>query len=277
MTGQATTAPGAPQVARRLTPGRVRRFEPGAVAAVMARELTVFRKGWRSTTFSAVAEPTIFLIGFGFGIGAIVERVGGIDYIDFIATGIVGSAALFSSAAPAMYGTFIKRRFQKIYDAILAAPVDVPEIVAAETLWIAMRSALYSAGPLLIGMLLGLDPSWGMLLVPPIAFVTGLGFAAFGMLVAAVSSSLDNFNYIQSGVFTPLLLLGGVIFPLQRLPAWVEVIAQVNPVYHCVELVRHSVFESLGAVDLAHLAALVAFAALMLALAVWRLRPALID
>ena len=88
---------------------------------------------------------------------------------------------LFSSAFPGMFGTFVKYKFQRTYDAILAAPVDTEELVTAEALWIAIRAGIYGCAPMLVAMLFGLDPSWGMLLVPFIGFIAGFGWASFGI------------------------------------------------------------------------------------------------
>ena len=77
-----------------------------------------------------------------------------------------------------------------------------------------------------------------MLLVPFIGFVTGFGFAAFGVLIAAVAKTIDNFNYVTSAVLTPMFLVAGTFFPISTLPDGVRALAQVNPLYHCVQLVR---------------------------------------
>ena len=111
---------------------------------------------------------------------------------------MVATAVIFSSALPAMFGTFVKERFQHTYDAILAAPVDVEELVTAEMLWIGIRAGFYGCFPLLVAMLFGLDPRPGMLLVPFFCFVTALGFAAFGIAVAASVAKIDQFNYVTT-------------------------------------------------------------------------------
>ena len=86
-------------------------------------------------------EPVIYLLAFGLGLGStIVDKVDGLDYVEFVGTGMVATAVIFSSALPAMFGTFVKERFQRTYDAILAAPVDVEELVTAEMLWIGLRA-----------------------------------------------------------------------------------------------------------------------------------------
>ncbi len=256
---------------------RVRRLEPVAIGAVLSRELAVFRRYWRSTTFSSIVEPTIFLLAFGFGFGALVSRVAGYDYVEFVGTGIVATAVLFSSVFPGLFSTFIKRRFQRTYDALLAAPIDVEELVTAEVVWLALRAGVYGMAPLLVAMLFGLDPSPGMALVPFIGFLTGFGFAAFGVLISAIAKAIDNFNYVTSSVITPLFLVAGTFFPIDALPGWASTLAQVNPLHHCVELVRHAVFGLQPVADLAHVAVLVVFGVLMWRLAIWRLRLRLID
>jgi lipooligosaccharide transport system permease protein len=156
----------------------------------------------------------------------------------------------------------VKYQFQHTYDAILAAPVDTEELVTAEMLWIAIRAGVYGCTPMLVAMVFGLDPSWGMLTVPFIACLAGLGWAGFGIAIAGRMTSIENFNYVISAVLTPLFLVAGTFFPLDQLPDWAQTLAQFNPLYHLVELVRHAVFGWEGAVDLLHVAVLVVFAAI---------------
>src|ERR671915_401090 len=158
-----------------MTAAGVRRLEPAAITGVMSREVANFLTFWKATTFSSVLEPVVYLLAFGLGLGAtIVDRVDGLDYVEFVGTGMVATAVVFSSALPGLFGSFVKEGFQRTYDAILAAPVDVEELVTAEMLWISIRSGVYGTFPLLVSMLFGLDPAPGMLLVPFFAFVTAL-------------------------------------------------------------------------------------------------------
>ena len=253
------------------------RLEPPALMGVLVREIINFSSFWRGTTFSATVEPTIYLLAFGFGFGSLVSTVGGYDYVDFVGTGTVATAVLFSSAFPGMFSTYVKYEYQHTYDAILAAPVDTEELVTAEAMWISLRAGVYGCTPMLVAICFGLTPSWGMLAVPFINVIAGFGWASFGILVAAMMKSIDNFNYVISGVLTPLFLVAGTFFPLDDLPEWVQVLAQFNPLYHCVQLVRDAVFGFDGWADLYHLAVLVAFGALMWRLAIWRMAAKLID
>jgi lipooligosaccharide transport system permease protein len=239
---------------------RLGRLERPALAGVMVREIVNFSSFWRSSTFSSTVDPTIYMLAFGFGFGSLVSTVAGFDYIDFVGTGIVATTVLFAGAFPAMYSTFVKYEFQHTYDAILAAPVDVEELVTGEALWIAARVGVYGTVPMLVAMIFGLAPSWGMLLVPLIAALAGLGWACFGIFIAAKSKAIESFSYWQSGLLTPMFLVAGTFFPLDGLPTWAQIAGNINPLYHCVELVRHAVFGFEGWVDLWHLGFLVAFA-----------------
>jgi lipooligosaccharide transport system permease protein len=245
-----------------LPDARLGRLERPALAGVLVREIINFSSFWRSSTFSATVEPTVYLLAFGFGFGSLVSSVGGYDYVDYVGTGTVATAVLFSSAFPGMFGTFVKYKFQRTYDAILAAPVDTEELVTAEALWIAIRAGTYGCAPMLVAMLFGLDPSWGMLLVPFIGFLAGFGWANFGIAVAARMNSIDNFSYVISAVLTPLFLVAGTFFPIDNLPEWAQVLAQLNPLYHLVQLVRSAVFGFDVGSDAVHLAVLVGYALL---------------
>ena len=257
---------------------RLGRLERPALSGVLVREIINFSSYWRSIVFSSTVEPTIYLLAFGFGFGALVSQVDGLDYIQFVGTGTVATAVMFSSVFATMFGTFVKREFQHTYDAILAAPVDAEELVTAEVLWIAMRASVFGSVPLLVAMGFGLDPTWGMLTVPFIGFITGFGWAAFGVLIAAVLKSIDHFSYVTSIVITPAFLVAGTYFPLDELPEWAQVLGQFNPLYHCVQLVRGASFGWQGFwIDLYHVGALLLFGLLAWRAAIVRTEKRLIT
>ena len=115
----------------------------------MSRDVALFRRYWKATTFSSIVQPTIYLLAFGLGLRlAACTHVGHVHYVEYVATGVVATAVLFSSAFPGMFNTFIRWQFQRTYDAMLAAPVDVEELVTAEILWISVRAGVYGMAPL---------------------------------------------------------------------------------------------------------------------------------
>ncbi|MDP2710237.1 MAG: ABC transporter permease [Solirubrobacteraceae bacterium] len=257
--------------------GRIGRLEASAIRGVLVREITNFGSYWRATSFSSTVEPAIYLLAFGFGFGSLVSQVAGYDYVDFVGTGVVATAVLFASVFPAMFGTFVKYSFQHTYDAILAAPVDTEEIVTGEALWMSIRAGTYGCVPLLVAMAFGLEPRIDMLVVPAIAFVSGFGWACFGIMIAGLLNSIDNFNYVTSTVITPTFLTAGTFFPLSGLPQWVQVLGNLNPLHHTVELVRHAAFGWEGWADVAHLGALVLFGVVLWRLAIRALERKLIT
>lgn len=256
---------------------RLGRLERPALQGVLVREMINFSSYWRATTFSSTVEPTIYLLAFGFGFGTLVSTVGGRSYVEFVGTGTVATAVLFSSVFPAMFGTFIKYQFQHTYDAILAAPVDTEELVTGEALWIAIRASVFGCAPMLVSMIFGLDPSWGMFAVPLICFTAGFGWASFGIIISAVLKSIDNFSYVTSTVITPLFLVAGTFFPISGLPEWAQVAANVNPLYHCVQLVRDAVFGFDFPADAWHFGALVVFGLVAWRVAINRMTKKLVT
>jgi lipooligosaccharide transport system permease protein len=256
---------------------RIGRLERPALTGVLVREVVNFSSFWKSSTFSSTVEPTIYLLAFGFGFGSLVSKVGGFDYVQFIGTGTVATAVLFSAAFPAMFGTFVKYQFQRTYDAILAAPVDTEELVTAEALWIATRAGIYGCVPMLVAMAFGLDPAWGMFLVPLIAWTSGFGWACFGIMVAGFAKSFENFNYVVSAVLTPLFLVAGTFFPLDGLPRWAQVLGEINPLHHCVQLVRDAVLYGFRWTDVPRVGALVLFALVLWRIAIHAMEQKLVD
>jgi lipooligosaccharide transport system permease protein len=149
--------------------------------------------------------------------------------------------------------------------------------VTGETLWIATRAGVYGCVPLLVAMVFGLDPAPGMLVVPFICFIAGFGWACFGISIAAFLKSIDNFGYVTSAVITPLFLVAGTFFPIEGLPRWAEIAAQFNPLYHCVQLVRHAVFGFEGWADVFHVGVLIAFGLVLWRVAIYGMTRKLVD
>jgi len=256
---------------------RLRRFEPAALRGTWRHEFALFKRYWRSQSFASMFEPTFMMLAFGYGFGSALSMIAGYRYLDFVGTGMVGVAALFTSVFPGMFNGYIRRVFQHTYDAMLATPLDVHELVTGEALWISAKSAVYGCAPVLVALAFGLDPSPGMLAIPLIVFVTAFAFGLFGMWTSTVVPSINSFDYVITGVVTPLFLIAGTFFPIDALPGWVHVAAQFNPLLHCVELVRHAVFGFQPLADLGHLGALLLFAALMWVIAVRGMRRRLIG
>ena len=132
---------------------RVRRLEPAALAGVMSRDVVIFKRYWKATTFSSVVQPTIYLLAFGLGIGALREQIGARED-DRVRRDRARWRRPCCSPRPfpGMFNTFVRWQFQRTYDAMLAAPVDVEELLTAEILWISLRAGVYGLAPLIVGI-----------------------------------------------------------------------------------------------------------------------------
>ncbi len=253
-------------------------LQPAAIRAVLYREWRLFTRLWLSMSCGSIIEPLIYLLAFGFGFGALVADFNGIAYLDFVATGVVATAVLFQACFGALFTSFFRRKYQHTYDGVLASPVAVRDLVTAEAIWWALRCAAVALVPIGVGMAFGLRPlPAAFALVPLVAALTGFGFGLFGISIAAVLPSINSMDYVISAVVTPMFLVAGTFFPLDGLPAWARIAAQVNPLFHCVELVRLAVFGGWTASSLWHVALLVVFAVVGWVVAVRLLTRAVID
>lgn len=205
---------------------------------VFKRHFTVFRKTWKVNLSFNFFEPLFYLGALGFGLGAYVQPMEGVPYLNYLAPGLIASSAMFATAYECTYGTFIRMEFQKTYHAIIATPAGIDDVVMADMLFGAFKAVLYGAVILLVVSVLGLVTSPWALLIPPVLGLSGLLFAAIAMTWTGLVPNIDSFNYFFSLIITPLFLFSGVFFPLTGMPPAVQKIAWISPLYHLVNLTR---------------------------------------
>lgn len=216
------------------------------VGKVFIRHLLVYRKNWKVSLSFNFIEPLLYLGALGFGLGAYVQPMEGVPYLNYLAPGIVASSAMFATAYECTYGTFIRLEYQKTYHAILATPAGVEDVVMGDMLFGAFKAVLYGTVILLVIAALGLVLSPWALLVPPVLGLSGLLFAALSMTWTGLVPNIDSFNYFFSLIMTPLFLFSGVFFPLSGMPAPVQQLAWLSPLYHLVNITRGLVTGSTG-------------------------------
>lgn len=205
---------------------------------VWQRNFTVYTKLYKSSLALNFVEPTLYLAALGLGLGAFIKEINGVPYIQFIAPGIVASSAMFAAAYECTYGTYVRMTYQKTFDAILATPVNIDDLVAGELMWGATKSALYGTIIMIVITLFGLVDSTLILLVIPVLFMGGLVFAEVSMICAAIVPGIDSFNYFYTLFMTPMFLFSGIFFPLDNLPPLVSNIASFTPLFHLVNVSR---------------------------------------
>ena len=227
---------------------------------VWQRHLKVYSKLYLSGLTLNFIEPILYLTAMGVGLGVFVGEMGGMPYINYIAPGIVAYSSMFAVSGECTYGTFVRMTFQKTFDAILATPVNLDDLVAGEIMWGATKSALYGTITMAAIWAIGLVDSPLVLLTPIVLFASGIIFASMAVLYTALVPGIDYFNYYFTLVVTPMFLFSGIFFPLSGLPGWVENVAFFMPLYHLVNVLRGL---SAGSVPLMDVAWLIVAAAIV--------------
>lgn len=203
---------------------------------VWQRDRDVFLRLWKTEVIPMFAEPIFILVAMGWGLGGYVGLVGGRSYLNFIAPGIVASYAMFSAVFECTYGSYIRMERQKTYDAIIATPLNIEDVIAGEIFWAATRSLITACAILFIVALFGLIDSPLAILVPLLALLLGLMFGSISMFFTSLAPSIYSFNYFYTLFVTPMFFFSGVFFPLSSLPELVQRIAWFLPLTPTVKI-----------------------------------------
>ncbi|MFC1747904.1 ABC transporter permease [Pseudomonadota bacterium] len=205
---------------------------------VWQRNAQVWLKLARPSLVGNFGEPLFYLLALGYGLGSYIGEVGGLPYIVFLASGIVCSSTMYTATFESLYSSYTRMRVQGSWEAMLAAPLNLDDIVVGEVLWGGTKSLISASAILAVAAMLGAVDGWLALAVLPLAFMLGCCFSAMAMVVTAIAPSYDFFLYYFTLVVTPMFLMSGVFFPLEGMPALVQLAAQLLPLYHAVEVVR---------------------------------------
>ncbi len=251
-------------------------------ARVLEHNLMVYRRVWHGSVLGSLISPVLFLAAMGIGLGNYVNRggadaLGGVPYLAFLAPGLLAAQGMQTAAFETTYPIMSKIVWNKLYEAMLATPLTVRDLLFGELEWLVVRLTIVCSLFLAVAALFGAVRSPLGILALPVAVLTGLGFAAPIMAFSATQRQDSAFNVIFRFLITPLFLLSGTFFPLDRLPAPVQPVAYLTPLYHGVALARAL---TLGQVDpaaaAAHLAVLLGFVAVGCVLAAVSFRRRLV-
>ncbi len=206
---------------------------------VWRRNLDVFFKTIHVNFLPSLLEPILYLTAFGLGLGALIGSgniPGYASYIQYIAPGLIAIAIMYGSFFECTYASFVRMYFQKTFDAIIATPISLEEVIAGELLWGATRATINASIVLCVVAAFGLISSPLFILVPILAFFGGLLFASLGMCFTALAPNIDFFNFPAFLFLTPMFLLSGTFFPI---PDPIQGVALgILPLTHIVSLLR---------------------------------------
>ena len=251
---------------------------------VFLRNLLVWRKLAIPSLVGNIAEPLMWLVAFGYGMGALVGQVsvagadGGaavkVPYILFLASGSICMSAMNAATFEALYSAFSRMHVQKTWDGIMNAPVSLDDVVLAEMLWAAFKSLFTVSAILVVMLALGISASPKLLLAWPILLGVGMTFSCIALVFNALAKGYDFFTYYFTLCLTPMMFLSGIFFPLEQLPSAVRLVSQCLPRTNAVALVRPLFMDEWPPQALQHGLVLVAYAVagFWLALALTRRR-----
>ncbi|MEM2851109.1 MAG: ABC transporter permease [Candidatus Bathyarchaeia archaeon] len=227
----------------------------GRVWKVWLRDRDVFMKTYKTNFIPPFLEPLLYLLALGFGLGFYIQRIEGVSYAAFIAPALISISIMNSAFFECTYGSYVRMYYQKTFDAIIATPVSLEEVIAGELFWGATRSTINASIILGVISFLGLANFPLSLLSVPFSFLAGLLFATIAMCCTAVVPSIDSFNYPFFLLITPMFLFSGTFFPISILPEPVQLIAVgFLPLTHVVNIVRGLTLGKLNATLLTSLA-----------------------
>ncbi|SDD61025.1 ABC transporter permease [Sporomusa acidovorans] len=247
-----------------------------AAIRIFARHMAVFRKIWFTTIMFNFIEPLLYLTAMGYGLGTFVQDMEGLTYLQYIAPGMVASSAMFAASFECTYGSFIRLHYQKTFQAMLAGPVRLCDIVAGEILYATFKSMVFGVVILSVISALGQVRSWWALVIPVFLIIPGLAFSLLAICYTGITANIDNFNYYITLFLTPAYLFSGVFFPIDSMPGWAQAVAWVNPIFHSVEVCRAMALGNYHPGLLVHAGVLAVLAVFLLPLAVRLLTKRLI-
>jgi lipooligosaccharide transport system permease protein len=204
-----------------------------------------YRRTFRASIFSSFLTPVLFLASMGIGLGTYVDRsgtasqaLGGLTYLQFLAPGLLAATAMQAAAFESTFPIMSGLQWQKVFHAMYATPIRPRDIVLGNLAWIAIRLTSIAAIFTIVMTLFGAAASPLILLAIPAAVLTGLAFATPIAAFSATQRTPEKFNAVFRFGITPLFLFSGTFFPISNLPAAIQPIAWLSPLWHGVELSR---------------------------------------
>jgi lipooligosaccharide transport system permease protein len=209
------------------------------VFAVWRRDFDVFRRLFWVNFAVPMLEPILYLLALGFGLGLFVKEIQGIPYPRFIAPGLISVAIMYGSFFECSYASFVRMYYQKTFDAIIATPLNLEEVVAGEILWGATRATINATVVFLVVMAFGLSSPLHLAGLLPLAFLGGILFGSLGMISTALVPGIEYFNIPIFLFLTPMFLFSGTFFPLEVLPQAAQKASYaLLPLTHTVKIAR---------------------------------------
>ena len=207
-------------------------------STIVIREFNRIVRIWGQTVVPPIVTATLYFVIFGSLIGKRVGLVGGYDYMQFIAPGLIMMNVIQTSYANVV-SSFFGAKFGKHLEELLVSPLPN---------WLILLG--YVAGGMLRGLLVGSVVTVVALFFTRLAvqhvwtvlsavLLTSIVFSLGGFVNALFAKNFDHISWFPTFVLTPLTYLGGVFYSITMLPAWAQVVSHVNPILYMVSAFRY--------------------------------------
>jgi lipooligosaccharide transport system permease protein len=247
------------------------------IYSVWFRHIRVYTKHLFSNGFPPFLEPLFFIAGIGLGLGQYVGKIDGMNYILFLASGMIVPPAMFTSSFECTFGTFIRLEFDKVYDGMVSASLTVRDLFIGEILFAGTKSFFFSSAVLIVVAAFGLIQSPLAVFTPVVGFLTGLMFASLALFITSFVKNINHFNFYFTGLITPMFFFSGIVFPLDSLPAPGQWLAALFPLKHAVDLVRALCFSRFEPSLVFNLLYILTFIVVFGSLAIGRLKKRVVS
>ncbi|MDD1668797.1 MAG: ABC transporter permease [Methanomicrobiales archaeon] len=236
---------------------------------IWQRNRDVFVRTFRVNFLPPLLEPILYLLSLGFGLGVFVTEIEGVSYPEYIAPALLAISIMNAAFFETTYSSYVRMYFQKTFDAIIATPLSIEEVITGEILWGATRSFINVCImlPVLVAFRV-VDLPLSLVLIP-FAFLAGLLFASIGMCFTALTPNIETLNLPTFLFITPMFLFSGTFFPLSILPVPIQIFATLFlPLTHVVGICRMITLSQVTPAILLSLGWIIAVAAIVFVLSV---------
>lgn len=208
------------------------------IGSVWYRHARVYSSDFLSNAFPPFLEPLIFLAGLGIGFGVYVQTIGTINYLLFLASGIIVTSSMYTAAFECTYGTFIRLEFDNVYDGMLGAPISPNDLIVGEILFAGTKGFFFALAVLIVTWVLGIINNPLSIVAALVGFLCGIMFATLSMWITSLVKNINHFNFYFTGLLSPMFLFSGAVFPIENLPKGIRWVAEAVPLTHVVRLAR---------------------------------------
>lgn len=238
---------------------------------IVRRNWWVYRKDFLANISPTLTDPAFLILSLGVGLGSYVANVEGRSYLAYLAPGLAVSTALFTAFFETSYGFYVRMTYENIFKAMLTTPISVREIVLGEFIWVALKGALMVFGVSVVLYAMGLFKSpVHLLLAPFVGILVSFPLGCMGLLSSCYVSNINQFQTVYSFLISPLYFFSGIFFPLEQMPAGLQLVAKIMPLYHGVRLSQALYWnENIGATWLTHVPVLLAYSVILF---IWTFR-----